>query len=324
MALATFVIGILPTYQAIGVWASLGLILCRLIQGLSFGAEMPSAITFITENSTAKNKFLNNSLLCSSATLGAILANVVMQSLADKVSELWRIPFLLGGSLAIFAFILRKMSFNDNNFNINKTSLLTPLKLIVQQHKLNFILAIIFFLFSAVLVIAYMYYAAYFSTYFNYTAQNVYQFSTIGLLVCAISLPVFAKLFVNKNPYTVAAIIALTFALYQVVVINLQILNTNNTIFLGVYLIVHQIFIAAFNSVAYTALAELFPANIRATTVALVYNLSFMLASFLPALTASLVERTNHNILLWILIIASIAACCAAMWQRTLLSFRLQ
>jgi len=312
MAVATFIIGVLPTAESIGILAPLILIICRLIQGMSFGAEMPSAITFITENSNQNNKFLNNSLLCSSATIGAILASLMMQVIAHKVNDLWRIPFLLGGSLAVVAFILRKSANNFTN-TWHEKPLFSPIRIIYQEQKINFVLAIIFFLFSAVLVIAYVYYATYFATYFNYTLQNVYQFSTIGLVVCALLLPMFAKLFMNKNPYLVCAIVALIFACYQILVIQFNVLHFKNVILLGMFLIIHQIFIAAFNSVAYTALAELFPKNIRATSVALIYNISFVLASFLPLISGVMVFA-DQDILLWIMAISASTASLAAIF----------
>ena len=115
MAFSTFAIGLLPTYNTYGIISPILLILCRLVQGISFGAELPGASVIVNEfsqNNGIKGRLF--SILLSSTSLGSLVALLVLTVLTQNFSDieikngLWRLPFLLGGGLAIISFYIRK------------------------------------------------------------------------------------------------------------------------------------------------------------------------------------------------------------------------
>jgi MFS transporter, MHS family, shikimate and dehydroshikimate transport protein len=100
MALGTFAIGCLPTYQEIGVWAPILLVMLRFIQGIAIGGEWGGASLMVIEHAPAGRRGLFGSLVQIGAPLGlftssGVFALVTMMPEADFKSWGWRIPFLL-------------------------------------------------------------------------------------------------------------------------------------------------------------------------------------------------------------------------------------
>jgi MFS transporter, MHS family, shikimate and dehydroshikimate transport protein len=100
MALGTFAIGCLPTYQEIGVWAPILLVMLRFIQGIALGGEWGGASLMVIEHAPAGRRGLFGSLVQIGAPLGlftssGVFALVTMMPEADFKSWGWRVPFLL-------------------------------------------------------------------------------------------------------------------------------------------------------------------------------------------------------------------------------------
>ena len=93
MAIATTAIGLLPTYQQIGISASLLLILFRTIQGIAYGAEMPGAITFITEHSKAHYRGFHCSMMFLSVALGTLSASALLSfdGMCYLINKCWNL-----------------------------------------------------------------------------------------------------------------------------------------------------------------------------------------------------------------------------------------
>jgi MHS family shikimate/dehydroshikimate transporter-like MFS transporter len=100
MALGTFAVGCLPTYQQIGVWAPILLVILRFIQGIGLGGEWGGASLMVIGHAPSGRRGLFGSLVQIGAPLGlvtssGVFALVAMMPQADFMSWGWRIPFLL-------------------------------------------------------------------------------------------------------------------------------------------------------------------------------------------------------------------------------------
>jgi MFS transporter, MHS family, proline/betaine transporter len=105
MAVPTVVVGLLPTYQQIGIIAPIVLIFLRFLQGISVGGQISGLITIAVESTKTKRSFLV-SLILSIAILGGLLASIIgllSQSILGGYSKelAWRVPFILSGLLFI-------------------------------------------------------------------------------------------------------------------------------------------------------------------------------------------------------------------------------
>jgi len=113
MGLSTFVVGLLPGYDQIGVAAPVGLIVMRLIQGLALGGEYGGAATYVAEHAPEGKRGLYTSWIQTTATFGLFLSLIVIILVRTKVGEDafkawgWRIPFLASALLLIVSLWIR-------------------------------------------------------------------------------------------------------------------------------------------------------------------------------------------------------------------------
>ncbi|MDF2825302.1 MAG: transporter [Mycobacterium sp.] len=113
MGVATTLIGVLPTYAAIGVWAPILLILLRLLQGFGAGGEYAGAVVLSVEHGDQKRRGLAGAWAPTGFALATLLSTGVYQ-LATLLPEDafqswgWRVPFLLGSVLLIVGYFIRR------------------------------------------------------------------------------------------------------------------------------------------------------------------------------------------------------------------------
>ncbi|WP_030690976.1 MFS transporter [Streptomyces globisporus] len=110
---ATFAMGLLPTYDTIGVWAPVLLTVLRLVQGFALGGEWGGAVLIVSEHGGDKNRGFWASWPQAGAPGGNLLATGVLSLLAAVQSDAafqswgWRIPFLLSGLLVMIGLWIR-------------------------------------------------------------------------------------------------------------------------------------------------------------------------------------------------------------------------
>jgi MFS family permease len=108
MGLATFAIGLLPTYSQVGLWAPALLVIVRIIQGLAFGAEWGGAILMSYEHAPWKKKGKYTGIVQAGFPVGLLLANLVFLFSVQLGNEwAWRIPFLASIVLVAVGLIIR-------------------------------------------------------------------------------------------------------------------------------------------------------------------------------------------------------------------------
>ena len=114
MAIPTFLVGILPSYEVLGIAAPIVLTLLRMVQGLSVGGEYTTSIIFIIEQAPPNRRALVGAMGCCGAVGGILLGSATGALLASVMSEQaleswgWRIPFILGLIVGIAGVVLRR------------------------------------------------------------------------------------------------------------------------------------------------------------------------------------------------------------------------
>jgi MFS family permease len=110
---STFVVGLLPTYERIGILAPILLVALRLLQGLALGGEYGGAATYVAEHASDRERGYATSWIQTTATLGFFLSLLVIGvsrswlSPDDFKSWGWRLPFLLSLVLLLFSVYIR-------------------------------------------------------------------------------------------------------------------------------------------------------------------------------------------------------------------------
>jgi metabolite-proton symporter len=113
MGVSTFLIGLLPTYESIGVVAPLLLVALRFVQGLGLGGEWGGAVLMVTEHGAHGRRGFYASWVQVGVPAGLLLSNGVLAILSGALSEAqfeswgWRVPFLLSAVLIVVGIFIR-------------------------------------------------------------------------------------------------------------------------------------------------------------------------------------------------------------------------
>ncbi len=306
MGFTTLTIGLLPSYEQIGVTSTCLLILCRLLQGLSYGAELPSAITYVAEHSYLTNRGTHNGWLFFCIALGASLSTFFGYCLTHYFSETtmlawaWRIPFILGGFLAFVGYGLRRRVEESPLFR-QHTPHLKPMKEIFQYHQKNILIGISIALCPASLIIFSLYLPYFLSQHYGYSQSFVFGTLTAVLLLSSITLPIFGWLsdHYGRKKLLRKILFIILLGIYAL----FSLLNIDSTSAFFCFMLLYQILITSLVA-HYPIIAELFPTKVRASGVALCYNLSFSIASFVPILSNLLEQWAQQTLSISIIFMA--------------------
>ncbi|MCG6214302.1 MHS family MFS transporter [Vibrio furnissii] len=125
MGLVSILIGMLPTYESIGIAAPIALLVLRVLQGLAVGGEWAGATLMAMEHSSKKSKGLGASIAVSGGPSGAVLATLVLGGFSLMPEEAfmdwgWRVPFLLSALLVIIGLYMRHRVTESPDFEASK------------------------------------------------------------------------------------------------------------------------------------------------------------------------------------------------------------
>ena len=150
MGIGTFLIGCLPTYAQIGIWAPILLVVLRLLQGIGLGGEWGGAVLMVVENAPKKDRGLFGSLVQVGNPIGNLAAIGIFAALSqlpesDFLSWAWRIPFLLSILLVGVGLFIRMRLEETPAFKAveseNKVARL-PVVEVLTEHRRAFLTAV--------------------------------------------------------------------------------------------------------------------------------------------------------------------------------------
>jgi MFS transporter, MHS family, shikimate and dehydroshikimate transport protein len=122
MGVATFLVGLLPTYETIGIWAPILLVVLRLLQGLGLGGEWGGAVLMAVEHSPDDKRGLNGSWPQMGAPAGLVLATGAFAAVSAISGDAfaawgWRVPFLLSIFLIALGLYIRLAIYESPAFS---------------------------------------------------------------------------------------------------------------------------------------------------------------------------------------------------------------
>ena len=150
MGIATTLIGVLPTFERIGLWAAVLLLVLRILQGLGAGAEFGGAVIMAAEYSPQGKRGLYASLPCTEVAIGLLLSSGVFALFSALPEEQflawgWRIPFLLSIVVVAVGLYVRLRVMETPVFSHVKetnTEVGMPVLEVVRSHPRNLLVAI--------------------------------------------------------------------------------------------------------------------------------------------------------------------------------------
>ncbi|MEU3270534.1 MFS transporter [Saccharomonospora sp. NPDC006951] len=298
---ATFVIGILPTYDQIGVAAPILLVLVRLVQGFSLGGEYSGAVLMSVEHAEGRKRGFFGAVVNTGAGWGLLLANLVfliVSQLPEAAFDAWgwRIPFLLSAVLVgIGLFIRLKLGESPEFEKVKKADKVRKVPVVdVLRNHLSLV---------ALMCLAYLsagvtfYVGTVFSLTYGTKELDIDRSLLLGLVIAVnvltiIGIPFFGWLSdrIGRKPIFLAGIVGMLVLPY----LWFPMLDTGDTALMLMGFLVLFIPYAANYGVMPTFFTHIFPIGVRYTGMSIGYTLGTVLGSGLAPIVATfLLDQTG-------------------------------
>lgn len=200
MAIPSGLISILPTYENLGIWSTVIMMIVRMFQGLSMGGVLTGSVSFLIEHSPKSRRGLMGSIPMVSISIGILCGSIITSSLKlylDEASFMewgWRIPFALG-FLIIFAGLYIKNHVPEtplfDEMKNDKKILKSPLKQAVKSNWRDILISISINATGSVL----FYMQAIYMLNYLTTERNVSESDIYYLINCSYIVIIFATIF---------------------------------------------------------------------------------------------------------------------------------
>jgi MHS family alpha-ketoglutarate permease-like MFS transporter len=282
MCAGSLLIAVTPGYEVIGVGAPLLLVVARLIQGLSIGGEYGASATYLSEMAGRDRRGFYSSFQYVTLIAGQLVAICVLLVLQGVLSDQqldewgWRIPFLIGGGLAVIVFWLRRGLSETQSFHVAKAGSAPRSGFIelVTNHPRETLTVM---LLTAGGTIAFYAYSIYMQKFLVNTSglsrEAASQINGITLLFFMMLQPVVGALSdrIGRKPLMIGfgvLGVLFTYPIFATLAV------TRDPLIAGLLVMAGLIIVTGYTSINAVVKAELFPAHIRALGVALPYALA--------------------------------------------------
>ncbi|MDT7662469.1 MAG: hypothetical protein QOD04_2025 [Pseudonocardiales bacterium] len=292
MGVASFLIGALPTYGQIGIWAPVALVTLRVLQGVAVGGEWGGAVLMSAEHATSR-RGLWASFTNAGAPCGMVLSTVVLTVTAAASGERaflawgWRVPFLLSILLLGIGLFIRLKVEETPVFAAAERSARVPRFDVRRNHPRNLLLAVGVGLAAFVAQGTLTTFLIAYGVEVGYSRQTVLSGLTLSSVLAVAGIIGYSALSdrLGRRPVVLAGAVAMaafSFLLFPLV-------DSGNVVLLVVTLVLGQ---AVIQPAMYGPLAalctELFSTRSRYTGASLGYQLSGLGAGLAPVLFASI------------------------------------
>ncbi len=307
MGFSTIAVGLLPTYDQIGLWAPALLVLMRLIQGFAVAGEISGASSMILEHAPFGRRGFFASFTLQGVQAGQILAAAVFLPLAHYMpadhfnSWGWRVPFLLSFVVIIAGWIIRREVAETPAFADKAAKKQRARSPVVDAFKYNgpdMLRVVCMSLMNVIPVVATIFGAAYAvqPAYGIGFAKDIYLWiPVLGNILAVLIIPMVGNLsdrIGRRPPIIVGALVSglLAFGyLYAISIKNIPLAICMSLLMWGV---VYQ----GYNAVFPSFYPELFPTRTRVSAMAISQNVGTAITAMLPALFTAVAPPGSVNI----------------------------
>lgn len=302
MCVGSLMIALTPGYATIGVLAPIVLIAARLLQGLSMGGEYGTSATYLSEIAPANRRGFYLGFLQVSVVAGQLVAlalMLVMQNLLMTPQQIerwgWRVPFVIGGALALFALYMRRHVTESEAFEKSARRAGPPVLQQLAAHWRQILLAIGITIGGTV---GFYTFTVYMQKYLVNTVGLSKEMSTIvstGALLLYMPLqPLFglASDMFGRRPVLIC--FGLSTTLFSVPLFT-ALSHTHDPLVAFLLSFAGLVMLSGFTSVHMLAKTELFPVRIRALAVGLPYALTTAILGGTTEFVALRFKASGHE-----------------------------
>ena len=323
MALPTALIGMLPTYNNIGMWAPILLILLRLIQGLAVGGNYGGAFVYVIEHAPNTQKCLAGSCLMV-GTIGGILLGSATSSLFTWVLSGenlllwgWRLPFIFGLLATIAGLYIKKRIPETPVFQKAKEdehqSKKIPIFDIFKYYKKQVCLSILAILPDVVgIYMMFFFMTTYLIEIIGWQAEIALTMNTVNLAVMVILIPFFGYLSDRMGGIKIMKAVSISFVLFSIPCFILLSKSTGG-ILASLAQTVFSITIGAYYGAMPATIVNTFPSKIRYSASAFSFNVAAAIfGGTTPWVCTFLIKNTGVLISpAYYLVLTGIVSFCA-------------
>jgi MHS family proline/betaine transporter-like MFS transporter len=308
MAIPTFLVGILPGYETLGLAAPILLLLLRMIQGLSVGGEYTTSVVYMVEHAPAHRRGFVGSfatfgavggMLLGSA-IGALLATVLTPEQLDTWG--WRIPFVFGLVLGLAGLFLRRDDATEAVV-VKKTShpLVTALRdhwdIMLRISGVSMINAVVFY-------VLFVYLVSWLEMVDGIAPASALEINTVSMILL---LPVMVAAGWLSDRVGAKPLLVFSSALIAVLAWPLfWLMHTDQVLAIQAGQALFALVIGVYLGVQPAYMVNMVPAHVRCSATGLAYNLTLGIAGGLSPMAATwLVHRTHDDLSPAYLVIAA-------------------
>lgn len=303
MGISTVCIGLLPTYQSIGIFAPLLLTLCRFGQGLGLGGEWGGAVLLAIENAPPEKRAWYGMFPQLGAPIGLLLSGGTFLLLSDLLTEEqffeygWRIPFIASALLVGVGFYIRLKITETPSFvyaKQTKKEVKVPLLSIFKSYKWE----LIFGTFAAVVTFVTFYLMTVFSlswatTHLGFSRRDFLIIELFAILFFVIGIPLSAVLADRFGRRLILLMVSAAIGLFGLTFSYF--IDSGSTFLITFFVCLGMGLMGLTYGPLGTFLSEMFPTEVRYSGASLTFNLAGILgASFAPLIAIWL--ATNYGI----------------------------
>jgi MHS family proline/betaine transporter-like MFS transporter len=322
MASATLLITLTPSYAQIGLLASFIIVGARLLQGLATGGEFSIASTLLISLAPENKKGFYTSLQMVGQLLAVFLGSFFCFFLTSHYSNdalfvfAWRIPFAIGLLILPVGWILRRQIQLQLRWQPTENKVIYP-QILKQKKNLFIALCLVSGCTGSVYTL-FSYMPTFSKIYLHLSLQESYFGTMVGIAISLLTIPFFGALSdrIGTKPILITALSLYLGLIYPLLSILNLYPSLNNLLMVESIL---GLLIGAYFGVITGILAELFPAPVRSTCLAISYNSAVMLfGGFAPLIITALIEYSkNPMIFTYYLMIAVALSLTAALYSAT-------
>ncbi|THK37110.1 MFS transporter [Ensifer sp. MPMI2T] len=301
MGAATVVIGLLPTYETIGVAAPILLVTLRFLQGFAVGGEWGGAVTMVIETAPEGRRGLYGSLPQMGVPLGLIFSSSIYSIISQLPDDMfrswgWRVPFLLSILLIVIGLFIRSRISETAAFKELKEGGARPqlpIKRCFQTSWRQILLAIGLYVSAGVpFYIVTVFVLSYATSNLGIGRSTMFTGLLVGAVMEAFTVPLFGALsdrFGRRPVFIFFAVVALAFAFPF-----FWLLGTGDTavVFLALVIALAVVHAGMYGPTA-SLYAEMFPPSVRYTGTSVGYQMGGVVAGFVPMLAGFAVNGAD-------------------------------
>jgi MFS family permease len=306
MGVATTIIGLLPSFNTIGIAAPVILVMARLLQGFAVGGEVGGAITMAVEHAPDRRRGLYGGFPQLGVASGLVLANLIFLASnaflsADQFKSFgWRIPFLVSVILVLVGVYVRLRVSESPIFKFMKRAgeeIKIPLVTLFGRAWKQILIVALSTLFTNVMgFIGLIFMLRYATTTLGFTRSTILTFTIIANVIEIPATLYFADLSDRVGRRTIY-LWALAFAIVWGAVF-FPLVNTAIPAVVFAAILVARLCIAAIFGPQAALFSELFDTNIRYSGISVGYSISSIIGAQTPAIAALLVAATGGTVIL--------------------------